>query len=78
MVRTVVSLNPEDKAWLDRRAREERVPMTELVRRAIQRMRQEEEAPRLSDLLERSRGTWKGGDALDYQRAVRAVWAGQE
>ena len=38
MIRTIVSLDPEDKAWLDRQARQERTPMTRLVRRAIQRM----------------------------------------
>ena len=37
MVRTVISLDPEDKAWLDRQAALERVPMTRLVQRAIQR-----------------------------------------
>jgi len=43
MVRTLISLDTEDKAWLDRVARAEGVPMTKLVRRAIHRLRKEQE-----------------------------------
>jgi hypothetical protein len=32
MPRTLINLDPEDKAWLDREARKRRLPMTELVR----------------------------------------------
>jgi len=35
MIRTLISLDPDDKAWLDRKARQERTPMTRLVRRGI-------------------------------------------
>ena len=34
MVRTIVSLAEEEKEWLDRRSRQEGVPMAEVVRRA--------------------------------------------
>ncbi|MEW6490291.1 MAG: hypothetical protein AB1578_20575 [Thermodesulfobacteriota bacterium] len=43
MVRTVIGLDPEDKQWLDDKAREERVPMAEIVRRAVRRLRSESE-----------------------------------
>jgi hypothetical protein len=74
MIRTVIGFEPEDKAWLDRQARREKVPMAELVRRAVRRMRQEQSAPSLSELLEASRGTWKGADGLAHQRALREEW----
>lgn len=74
MIRTVISLEPADKAWLDRKASEEGVPMTELVRRAVHRLRTEDGAPTLSALLEQSRGIWKGADGLSYQRALRGEW----
>ncbi|HTQ79202.1 MAG TPA: ribbon-helix-helix protein, CopG family, partial [Thermoanaerobaculia bacterium] len=41
MIRTIISLDPEDKLWLDRKAEEENVTMTELVRQAIRRYREE-------------------------------------
>lgn len=76
MIRTVISLEDEDKAWLDRVARSERIPMTKLVRRAIRRLRQEQEAaPQgFERLLRETAGLWKAGDALAYQRRRRAEW----
>ena len=76
MVRTVISLDPEDKAWLDRQARRERAPMTRLVRRAIQRLRKESEAnpSRFDLLLRETSGLRKFGDGLAYQRRLRGEW----
>lgn len=76
MVRTIVSLDEDDKAWLDRRAREEDVSMTELVRRAVRLLRARIEArePPLVQLLQQTRGIWREGDGLEYQRRVRGEW----
>jgi hypothetical protein len=76
MVRTLISLDSEDKAWLDRVARAERVPMTKLVRRAIRRLREEQEAaPHGFDrLLRETAGAWKRGDGLAVQRRLRSEW----
>ena len=74
MIRTVISLDPQDKAWLDERARAEQVPMTELVRRAVRRMREQEQAPALEDLLRESQGSWTRGDGLAYQHSLREEW----
>ena len=75
MIRTVISLEPEDKAWLDRKAREEKVPMTRLVALAIRRLRRDtERSPQLEALLRETRGLWKAGDGLAYQRQVRRQW----
>jgi hypothetical protein len=74
--RTVVSLEEDDKRWLDERAKQEGVPMTELVRRAVRRLRAEEGSPsgRLGRLLKQTRGIWKRGDGLRYQIALRREW----
>ena len=76
MIRTIVSLDPDDKAWLDRKARQERTPMTRLVRRAIQRMRQESEAhpSGFERLLHATSGLRNFGDGLAYQRKLRGEW----
>ena len=76
MVRTVISLDEEDKRWLDARARETRVSMAEVVRQAVQRLREESarEARATDELLQQTSGIWKQGDGLAYQRRVRDEW----
>lgn len=77
MARTIITLDPEDKEWLDRRARSESVSMAELVRRAARRYRQEAEAgePDLDTLLRKTSGLWKEGDGLAWQHRIRDEWA---
>ena len=77
MPRTIISLSDEDKVWLDRRAQAERVPMTELVRRAVReyRVRYHASGPgRLQELLVQTSGCWTHGDGLGYQDAARDEW----
>ncbi|MBM3745930.1 MAG: CopG family transcriptional regulator [Acidobacteria bacterium] len=73
MTRTIISLEVQDKQWLERRAAAEGVPMTELVREAIRRMRQQEDLC-FDDLLQQTSGLWRHGDGLAYQRRVRREW----
>ena len=76
MVRTVISLNEDDKAWLDRRAEEEGTTMTELVRRAVVLLRSQirKTDPPLETLIEETKGIWKAGDGLSYQERLRGEW----
>jgi hypothetical protein len=75
MVRTIISLDEDDKAWLDEQARREGVPMTELIRRAVRLLRA---APAgeitTEELLEVTRGLWQHGDGLDHQERLRDEW----
>lgn len=76
MIRTIISLNEEDKAWLDRRAHQEGLTMTELVRRSVHLYRETTD-PADSEFgatLDQTRGIWKNGDALQYQRTIREDW----
>ena len=76
MIRTVISLDAESKAWLDRQARAERLSMAELIRTAVRRYRAECEPDpcAFDDLLNRTHGIWENGDALEYQRRLRREW----
>jgi hypothetical protein len=78
MIRTLISLDKEDKTWLDRRAKEEGLTMTQLVRNAVKRYREQCEAsaeqPSLEQLLQRTAGVWQGGDGLAWQQEVRSEW----
>ncbi len=77
MQRTLINLDPDDKAWLDRVAREQDIPMTEVVRQAVRAHRLREEShghQRLQQAIRDTRGIWRAGDGLDYQQAVREEW----
>ena len=76
MRRTVINLEPEQKAWLERQAALRGVPMTELVRQAVRDFRAREDArPSLEHALQRTAGIWRDGHGLDYQRRIRAEWS---
>lgn len=77
MARTLINLDPDDKAWLDREARLRKLPMTELVRQAVQGYRIQQESEGLSDLqsaLRRTAGIWRHGDGLAHQQRLRGEW----
>ncbi len=76
MVRMVISLKEEDKAWLARRSKEEGVPLTELVRRAVALLRAQvqERDPPLSQLLDETSGIGSAGEGLSYQIRLRDEW----
>jgi len=73
MIRTIISLETEDKEWLDRKAASEGVPMAKLVREAIRRMRQHQDVS-FERLLKQTSGLWRRGDGLAYQRRLRKEW----
>lgn len=74
MIRTVISLDPDDKRWLDDKAKEEDITMTEVVRRAVRKLRESEESPTFADLLRTTAGSWRNGDGLAYQCRIREEW----
>ncbi len=76
MVRTVIGLDPEDKHWLDEKAREEHVPMAEIVRRAVRKLRKESELATqpFDQVLRDTSGIWEQGDGLSYQLRLREEW----
>lgn len=78
MIRTLISLEDEDKRWLDRKAKEEGVTMAHVVRNAVRRYREQCERdraePSLEELLRRTSGLWKGGDGLEAQLRLRGEW----
>lgn len=76
MIRTVISLDPEDKYWLDRKSKETKMPIAAIVRQAIRQMRAEDEvaSPSLDVLLEQTKGTWIQEDGLAYQQSIRGEW----
>lgn len=76
MVRTVISLEESDKAWLDRQSSLRKVSMTDLLREAVALLRGQEAARSRSDrdILERTRGIWRRGRGLAWQNRLRDEW----
>lgn len=80
MVRTLISLEREDKAWLEEHARKEGVSMAEMVRRAVRRLRTEAgtEPPTTEELLARTAGIARlrgtAEDGLTLQKRLRTEW----
>jgi len=77
MPRTIISLEPDDKAWLMRKAERDRVPMTELVRQAVRQYRRQcgPQTSPFEQLLGESAGLWQHGDGLAYQNRLRREWS---
>ncbi len=73
MTRTIISLEEQDKLWLDRKAREEGVSTAQLVRKAVKSMREADQG-KLDQVLQATRGVWRDGDGLRYQRRIRREW----
>ena len=73
MTRMILSIEDHDKAWLERRAREEKVSMAELIREAVRRMRKADQQTR-EQTLKATQGIWRDGDGLRYQRRLRREW----
>jgi hypothetical protein len=73
MTRMLISLGENDRLWLKQQAKETGVPMSEVVRQAI-RQAQESEQKSMKDLLESTKGLWRQGDGLRYQRRIRKEW----
>ena len=76
MIRTVISLDESDKAWLDQQASTRHMPMAELVRQAVRAYRASQ--PRGEEdfeaLLAGTAGTWRQGDGLGWQERLRNEW----
>lgn len=81
MQRTLINLGSEDKAWLDREARQRRIPMTELVCQAVHAYRLREESQggqKWQHAVRDTAGIRRQGDGLAYQKRLRDEWGGKE
>uniref|UniRef100_E6QQG5 CopG family transcriptional regulator n=1 Tax=mine drainage metagenome TaxID=410659 RepID=E6QQG5_9ZZZZ len=76
MIRTVISLDDSDKCWLDQQAALLHIPMTEVVRQAVQAMRvaRQHNGDDFQALLASTAGIWCHGDGLAWQQSVRDEW----
>jgi hypothetical protein len=74
MTRTIISLENDDKKWLDEESARSGLPRAEIVRLSIRYMRLDREKS-FENLLNQTSGTWNEGDGLAYQERLRSEWA---
>ena len=72
--RTIITLEESNKAWLEAYSASEGISMAEAIRRGIKCLKANENRELYNDLVNKTRGKWKKGDGLDYQRQVRSEW----
>ncbi len=77
MIRIVISIPQDDKTWLQHVAEDQHISMAEVIRLAIDRYRLEKQTTSphsLQQLLSKTKGIWKQGDGLAFQRKLRSEW----
>jgi len=73
VVRTVIAIDEDIKSWIDTKAAQDGVSMTEVVRRALKLLK-DQDALRFEEELARTSGIWSGGDGLEFQQKEREGW----
>lgn len=77
MIRTIISLDINEKRWLDKTAKMQHISMTQLIRIALKEYRkahQTQAYTEIDDLLQQSKGIWPNEDGLKYQTKIREDW----
>ena len=72
--RTIITLSEEDKRWLESYSNLHQMSVAEAIRRGIRKLREAEFSENYRILVQNSRGLWKKGDGLSYQRHIRSEW----
>ncbi len=72
--RTIITLSEEDKRWLESYSSLHRVSLAEAIRKGIRKLKEAELVENYHTIVQNSKGLWKKGNGLDYQKAIRAEW----
>jgi hypothetical protein len=72
--RTIITISEQEKKWLSAYSGLHGVSLAEAVRRGIACLKAAEGVEAYRQIVQRSRGVWKRGDALRYQEEIRSEW----
>jgi hypothetical protein len=72
--RTIITISEEDKSWLASYSRVSGISMAEAVRRSIMRLKGQDAKSAYQSLVRQTKGLWKKGDGLAYQKKLRSEW----
>jgi hypothetical protein len=73
-IRTIITLSEEDKRWLESYSNAHQVSLAEAIRQGIRRLKDAELKETYRVLVNSTKGLWKKGDGLKYQRKIRSEW----
>jgi len=73
-IRTIITLSEEDKRWLESYSNAHQVSLAEAIRQGIRRLKDAELRETYRVLVQSTKGLWKRGDGLKYQREIRSEW----
>ena len=73
-IRTIITLSEEDKQWLESYSNVHQVSLAEAIRQGIRRLKDAELQETYRVLVKSTKGLWKKGDGLKYQRKIRSGW----
>ena len=73
-VRTIITLSEEDKKWLESYSNLHHISVAEAIRRGIRKLKEAEFYENYQTLVLNSKGLWKEGDGLAYQKQLRSEW----
>ena len=72
--RTIITISEEDKQWLESYSSVHQVSVAEAIRQGIRRLRDVKLQETYRAIVKNTRGIWKKGDGLKYQRKIRSQW----
>ena len=72
--RLIITLDNEDKRWLEGYTRLRRISMAEGIRRGLRILREQEGNNSYQSIVDHTGGIWKKGDGLKYQKKIRSEW----
>ena len=72
--RIIITIPEEDKRWLEAYGKAHGISVSEAIRQAVRKVRQSEDVNTYRSIVAKTKGLWKRGDGLKYQRALRAEW----
>jgi hypothetical protein len=75
--RTIITISEEDKRWLESYSSLNRVSVAEAIRQGIRKLKEAELFENYQTLVQRTKGLWKKGDGLNFQKKIRAEWDSQ-
>lgn len=72
--RTIITLPEEDKKWLESYGKAHGVSVSEAIRQSVKKLKENQADETYSLMITKTKGLWKRGDGLEYQKSVRAEW----
>ena len=72
--RTIITISEEDKRWLESYGKARGVSLAEAIRKGIRKLRESEGRDTYGAMVNKTKGLWKKGDGLTYQRRLREEW----